>query len=175
MIKTQLSPLSTESLGEELAALAAAAPTGAAYPTANKGIFIPFAINETIIVTGMWWYQGAAATDNIDLGIYSQLGAKLGSTGATAAGTVSVINQAPLANQALTLTPGRYYMAVSCAGTTIALFRSLSGSIETQRTLGIMQMLAAHPLPSAATLVKVATTDYIPIIGLTTQAIPSGM
>lgn len=37
--------------------------------------------------------------------------------------------------------------------------------------LGVMQMLAAHPLPSTATLVKVATTDYIPLIGLSIRTV----
>ncbi len=170
MIKSTLSPLSQESLGDELAALACAAPSSAAWPTANKAIFIPFTLEESILVDQLWWYQGAAATDNIDIGIYTEGAVKLVSTGALAAGTISVVNAQALVN-ALGIDPGRYYFAVSCAGTTIALFRTATGSIETQRALGVMQMLAAHPLPSVATLVKVATTDYIPIIGLSTHTV----
>jgi hypothetical protein len=172
MIKTQLSPFSQESLGDELAALAVAAPLAGTALAANKAYFIPFSINETVIATGMWWYQGAAATDNIDLGIYSLAGAKLASTGALAAGTNSVVNLSPAFTNAVTLAPGKYYLAVSVAGTTIRLFGVIPlPGVEMERALGVMQMAAAHPLPATATLVKIATENFIPIFGLTTQAV----
>lgn len=52
--------------------------------TANLLIFIPLLLIEPLLVSQFFWFNGATAADNTDVGIYSFDGAtKFGSTGST--------------------------------------------------------------------------------------------
>lgn len=171
-MKTTISPVSPESLGVELAALAAAAPASAAWPTANKAIYVPFELDEEVEVLQFWWQNGTTVgTDNVDVGVYDESGTLMGKTGATLSAGAAAAQTVTVAN--LTLPAGRYYLAISVSGTT-ATFRAIAAGLTAYNSfLGILQQLTAHPLPATGSWVPVKVTgnDYIPIFGISTRTV----
>lgn len=141
-------------------------PSSAAWPAANRALYIPMALRSPYRIRRVWWVNGATANGNVDLGIYAWTatgGDLLYSTGAVAqAGT-----DAPqYVTKDLLLTPGEYYLALSLSSGTGTTHRLSSVSGNTMRILGPLQQATAHPLPSSMTPAAIAT-GYWPLFGIT--------
>lgn len=157
-----ISPYSAAAHGIEVAALGSAAPASVAHGTANLARGYPFYLSEPALVLKAWWFNGATASGNIDVGVYTLDGAKLFSTGATAQGTINVLQEVDITDYQLGR--GVYYCAVSCSSATATLF-STGYNLHFAKSIGWLQMATAHPLPT--TLTPAAFTSSIePTFGI---------
>ena len=143
-----ISTLSINSLGQARMSQSGATPASAAWPVANTAYYFPFTVADTVTFTRGHLYNGATATGNVDIGIYSESGTRLASTGATAqAGTSAVQTIAFTAS--VTLTPGRYYMGLSLSSATGTVFGG--GALATRfSTLSKTSSLSSTPRSRAA-------------------------
>lgn len=162
-----ISPVSPQALGVEYAALAVAAPSSVAHGTANLARFFPFVLPETITVVKAWWYNGATANGNVDIGIYSEQGARIISKGNTAQGTINVLQEVDITDTVLGR--GRYYCALSSSSATGTFFSNVI-SIELSKALGWGQMASANVLPATFTMASM-TAAIQPIFGLSTRTL----
>ena len=142
------------SIGTEVAAIAAAAPADAAV-TANRAVYVPFVVNETVTVLKLWYYSGTG-TGNSDIGIYNAAGTLLISSGPVAQ-TASILVERDIADTELT--PGRYYLAWTADNANTHL-TSTAVTQAVGKALGLLQSTTA-----SATLV---TTPSWAVFGINT-------
>ena len=166
-----LHPWSLESIGIKIVSqggtnIGSAAST--AYPTANQAIYVPFYLTERLTVTQLWWVNGASVSGNVDVGIYSEDGRRLISTGSTAQ---SGTNATQVVNITDTpLGPGLFYLALAMDNNTGTLVRGTAGSVDRLKATGCAQEASAFALPATATFATIAS-DYVPLFGLTTRSV----
>ena len=155
--------------------IAATAPSSAAFESANRAVYFPLIVPATCVVRRVWWVNGTVvnASYNVDVGIYSSVGyapgVKLVSSGSTAQGTASEVQFADVTDTVLS--PGAYWLAITCSSTTATFFRSAL----TTATLDAgykFQQDTALPLPSSATPVESGDTQNIYLFGFSTTASP---
>lgn len=141
-----------------------------AWPSANRALFVPFFFPATITVKRLWVATGTTGgTDNRSIGIYREDGTQIVVSANTLAGTASQVQFIDITDT--TLPPGSYYVAMSQNGTTATYFRQ-PGGLELERTMGVLQMAAAYPLPATATFAAITTGATTPLIGVCTTASP---
>lgn len=135
----------------------------AAWPAANRAIYVPINLPFTYPVNRVWWVNGATVTNNVDLGIYDgRTLARIYATGATAQSGASAPQYVATD---LLLVPGSYYLGLSLNGTS-TVFRSNQNSAIGMRESGCVQETSAHPLPASITPEAVASA-YWPLFGIT--------
>lgn len=143
-------------------------PASFNYPSANLALFFPFRITAPYTFSTAFWINGSTAAANIDIGVYSEDGTKLASTGSTAQGgapLASLIQSTSITTT--TIGPGLFYLAVSLDAATSGLFASNSvWTANFEKVCGVAQMASAFPLPATATLATVANV-YVPLFGVT--------
>lgn len=137
-----------------------------AWPTANKAFFIPITLATVVVVQKLWWINGATASNNVDIGIYTSGGVKLVSSGSTARSGINALQSASLGTP-LTLTPGAYYMALASDGTTGTNFRASLSTPNGSYTEMLMQT-SAFPLPATATFATSSAETFLPLFGFST-------
>lgn len=158
-----ISTLSSGSIGSQSIA---SAPTSGTFPAANRAIYVPFRNTRQVTIRQLFSYNGAAAADNIDVGIYTENGRRLVSSGAVAQAGTNALQLYDVTD--FVLGPGLFYFAVSMSGTTGTLFR-IGPSVSLTRIIGLVQEAAAHPLPATATFATVGS-GYVPVLGFTAEA-----
>lgn len=136
-------------------------PASAAFPAANDALLVPFYLHHSVLVKRLYSINGATASGNIDLGIYSQDGARIVSIGSTAQSGTTTIQFFDITDTFLS--PGRYYIAVAMDNTTGTLFRS-NISVARLQALGMAKQATAFALPTSITFATV-TALYLPLIG----------
>lgn len=146
-----------------------AAPAGydlvatAAWPTTNKALFVPFTLNEEAIVYALGWINGATVGGgSYDAGLYHDDGARIVSTGSTLQAGASQVQAVDVADTVLK--PGNYFLGMAGNATLNNTVYRVSMAVVPQVCLGVKQQAAGFVLPSSATLVDVATTNYYPLI-----------
>jgi hypothetical protein len=154
-----ISPYSASACGIEIAALGSSAPTSVAHGTANLARGYPFYLSEPALVAKVWWFNGATASGNIDVGVYTLDGTKLFSSGAQAQGTINVIQEFDITD--FQLGRGAYYAAISCSSATATLF-SNGYNLHFAKAHGWWQMATAHPLPTSVTLAAMSSSILWP-------------
>ena len=164
-----VTPASQQSLGVELAALSTAAPISAGWPGANRALYVPFTLSETVTVVKMFSQQaGLGGAQNIDVGIYNEGLSRLVSSGSTLMDGTNILKEYDITD--IVLGPGRYYMAVVIDSISNGLHRWSLGSADRLKLLGIAEEAAAFPLPATATP-AVVSSDYIPVFGLSLRTL----
>ncbi len=150
---------------------AAVSPASTAWPVANTAFLIPFGVQTSVTFAEMFFVSGTGpGTANFDLGIYGDDFKLIASIGATAStNTTDAILPAGggAFTTPVTLTRGRYYMAMSAAATSITVRAAVNGN-DFCRALGMFKMATAQPLPTTFTPASMGTTAFIPTIGMTT-------
>lgn len=165
---------SWEAYGSESQLMATAAST--ATGTAAAAIFEPIAIQKPLLIARFFWYNGATASGNVNVGVYDRNGNLHGTaTALTAQAGVNAIQAAAPSGGNFTLAPGQYYMAVGFSSATATFFafghvqNGLWSAVGTlQQTAGI----TLGALPATATMatdVTLGPTAGIPIIGMTSK------
>lgn len=159
-----------ESIGSKIAGMNVSM-TGAAsavWPSANLAVYVPFVLRRQITVTQLFWYNGATASGNVDVGIYTADGARIVSSGSTAQGTINVLQAVDITDTPIG--PGLYRMALAVNNGTATMFAAASGLIALFSSAGVTQQATAFALPATSTIAT-ATFDYLPVFGLTTGGV----
>ena len=138
----------------------------AAYPAANRALYIPFHLMQPITVRKLFVYNGATAAGNIDIGILDSAGTLQCSAGSTAQAGTSVLQEFDITDKLIG--PGDFYFGVSKDDAVGTLFDNAPG-FQVLRTVGMAQEASAFPLPATATFAQIATA-FVPIVGLSTRA-----
>ncbi len=153
------------SLGYEIRTAGAAAVATVTW-VANAAVFIPFSIPWPYPVRRLFWINGSTASSNVDIGIYSEAGARIYSKGSTAQSGASVVQYVTPATP-FVLPVGRYYFAWNCDGTTSRAFGTGLTAAQ-MKFLGMLQQaVGAITLPSPATFATVSTVPAVPVCGIT--------
>ena len=161
-----ISPTAACSIGGQFPHQGVAA--SAAWPSANRAIYLPFRLASPFLITQLWWWNGVlSGTPNVDVGVFYPQGAKILSTGNTAQSGASTPQAVNVTDT--WLQPGLYYMGMVSASATTAFFRVSVGAAEL-RIAHALQEASASPLPSTMTGVGV-TSSYCPIFGLASRAV----
>lgn len=161
------SPWHKNSLGYYMPEDAATTPTSAVWPTANRAIYVPFTLDVGVLVTQMFTHNGAAAADNIDIGIFNSAGTKLVSSGSTAQSGTNTLQIFDVTDTPIG--PGYFFMGLAMDGTTGTIFRAAPGS-HVLASYGIKTETSAFALPATATFSNAAVA-YLPYFGWSTVAI----
>jgi hypothetical protein len=139
-------------------------PASATWPTANKALYIPFALSEPATVTRCWVVNGGTASGNLDIGVYDADGVLLVSSGATAQAGTSAIQAVNVTDTLLGR--GLFFLGLSHSSAAGTYARITTPSVTASRAAGVLEQTSAHPLPAVAAFVAVSTT-YLPLCGLT--------
>lgn len=132
-----------------------------AWGTANLARFYPFIVPTPIVVTTMYWVNGATLGGNCDAGVYDRAGNRLGGTGSVAQAGTTAFQKANVAAN-FTLLPGVYYMGLNNS-TTTAIFGAIGGSALTAahvRGAGCYQVASAVPMGNTVTFAAAAFTRW---------------
>jgi hypothetical protein len=155
--------MSHECVGIETSAYSGGSgPGSATFPASNDAIFVPLYLSQATLVKRLFSSNGSAVSGNIDVGIYTENGARITSSGSTAQSGTSTLQFFDITD--IVLGPGRYYLAVAMDNTTGTLFRVNPTLLHVIKT-GVVKQASAFALPASATLVT-ATASYIPMIGI---------
>lgn len=136
-----ITPMSLLSLGTQIRGASVSAAASGAWPSANRGIFIPFRVPRIVtcyqIVVGF----GATAGGNFDVGIFDRSGNRLVRLGATARSNSTEV----VCNITDTvLNPGAlYYMGMALDGTNNVIGYAPAQAGLT-KALGIKEMASAY-------------------------------
>jgi hypothetical protein len=157
----------TQSLGQPVGMISRffmGPPSAAAWPAANRALYLPFLIEQPCVCTQLWFYMGAQA-GNYDMGIYDATKKRLVSMGST---TVPAnTNSMALANIADTaLSPGHYWLGIVMSTvTTLTVFRYATNLLLAQ-SIGVQQeALGSTVLPDPPTFANPANS-FTPVCGL---------
>lgn len=155
-----ISPASHNSIGIAITNLSSlGAPASAAWPTAAKAFYIPFALDRAVTLFRVGWHNGSAAQSGTrEVGVYSAAGVKIISGSATPA-TINVVQFVDVTDTILG--PGVYYMAMMDAGviTTVAW----APVVPQVALMGVYTQTSASPLPSTATFAVDNAVTFLPI------------
>lgn len=136
--------------------------------TANMAVFVPFALEVPITAKQMFLLNGATASGNVDVGIYTADGIRLVSIGSTAQAGINDLQAFNITDTILG--PGRYYFAVAMDGTAGTILGA-SASATLARAMGYQQMATAFPLPATATFATgSASANLGAVVGLTQRS-----
>lgn len=135
-----------------------------AYPATNLAIYVPVRVRQAVIVRKLWVACTATGTDTVDLGVYNAAGTQVVSV-TEAAKVISdelVIDVSP----DVALSPGLYYMAMSCASNTATFLRYIT-TAPLLAGLGVRtEALGSVTLPATATWVIDNTLTFGPMMGM---------
>jgi len=132
----------------EIVRLGAVWSTTTAWPTANKAVFVPYAVSAPILITRLGWTNGGTVSGNADVGIYDSTGKRIVSAGTTAQAGTNTIQIVDTTD--VTLLPGLYYLAAALDNGT-GMFHTANLSVTMGRAVGVYEMATAFPLPATAT------------------------
>ena len=166
-----ITPWTRNSIGTELAAFGAVLPGSNAWPAANRAIWVPFYVMETVTVVKMFWLNGAiVGNGTADIGIYNSAFALQVSMGPATTAGANVIQEADITNTALTA--GQYYMALALSNATDHIQSTATATVQFLKSVGMAQEASASTLPSTGTPV-VISSSYVPYFGLSLRTLVS--
>lgn len=171
VVPTHINPWMRYSIGTMASKLVGAIqPGGGLTWTANVAVYIPFAVPWPYNVRRMFWCNGNTVGGNSDVGIYTQGGARLWSSGSIACSGAGLLPQYVTPSPDMLLQPGVPYFFGFAHDSSIAshLVGLGGGSLAASqgRACGMYQQASAFPLPAAATFAAYAAVG-LPLIGIT--------
>lgn len=149
------------SIGTDLVAVASAIGGSAVWPAAGRILYIPIYLDEVGSIVKFFFCNGTVAAGTIDIGLYSEAGSKLVSSGATTQAGVSTLQTFDTTDY--TAGPGRYYLGICLSSGSATVVRS-SPSLSLQRTMGVLQEAGTATLPASKTGVAPASA-FMPLAG----------
>lgn len=161
-----IGPWSPESIGTELS-MWAVTSASAAWPTANRAIYIPFNVYAPLIAVKIGVNNGATASGNMDAGIYDDQQNQLVAKGSTAQSGTNTIQTLDITDTLLL--PGSYYLGLAMDGTTGTTI-ALAATTPLPSAAGVLGQSTAFALPSPATFAAAADA-YIPFVYLTARTL----
>lgn len=137
------------------------------WPSANLALYVPILLSERVTVSQFFSYNGAAVGNNLDLGLYTEDGTRVLSTGSVAQSGTNTIQEFDVTDTAVG--PGVFFLAAACNGTTSTLFVA-NPDAEFLRMLGCFQQASAFALPATATFAAMAQA-YVPVVGICIRSV----
>jgi hypothetical protein len=134
------------------------------WTNANEAKYVPFSIQQPIVVRKMVLQFTTVAASNYDIGIYTVDGARVVSLGSTAVPGATGVVEADIADTMLT--PGSYYYALVISSTSPAV-PGVNYSTNDNKLNAMLTQTSALPLPSTATF-AVNDGTFAPVISLKT-------
>jgi len=143
-------------------------PASRSSPGANVALYVSFCIPFTFVARRAFWGNGTTVSSNKDIGIYSYSGSLIWSSGSTAQSGASALQYVSI-SPVVVLTPGRYYLGLSCVSSATTEWGVvIGGAAYLSRAIGIFQEASAVPLPATMTpAVRTGTT--LTLFGLTSE------
>lgn len=141
-----------------------AGPSSQSWGTANRAFYMPFDLPFAYNIKRVFWANGSAL-GNSDIGIYSNRGSKIYSSGSVAQSGASALQFVTLSPDIL-LPPGRYFLGFSNDGTTNRVSGSLFTLAADARMGGLLMQTSAFPLPTSMAGTAYTATLY-PLCGFT--------
>jgi hypothetical protein len=131
------------------------------WPGALRILYIPVLLEHPMQVTEVFWRNGGTVNGNVDVGVYTDTGIRLGNAGTTAQAGASAVQSVSVSF----LAPrGVLYMAFTTSSTS-ATFFALSDVGHPDWVGYMLGEAAVMPLPAIATF---GTQDgYLPLYGFT--------
>lgn len=126
-------------------------------PGANKRFYIPFTINEELIVYALGWHNTTTVAGNISMSIYDLDGNLLLDTGSTAQSGSNVSQVVDTSD--LTLKPGNYFLSIS-SNSTSGQLKGISLSAIGLEALGCKEQVSAFTAPNPATFADPTTAVF---------------
>ncbi len=154
--------------------IAGTAPASATYESANRGVYFPLWVPCVTVAKRMWWANGATATGNVEAGLYRDSGGykpgdKLVTTGSVGQAVTNTLQFADITDT--TLTPGRYWLYLSCSSTSSTFFRSALFSVAVDDLFRFDQAsIGPGSAPSSATPAE-ASTNSVYVFGFATHTV----
>lgn len=139
-------------------------PVVRTWPVANLAVFVPMLLPWPYPVRRVFWVNGSTIGSNVDFGIYSADGRRIYSTGSTAQAGTSTLQFVTPGTEFL-LSPGAYFFAWACSGTTNRSYGGANGAAGLRQS-GVLQQSTALPLPATWTPELLAAVAY-PLCGIT--------
>lgn len=158
-----IAPFTKESVGADWGN---ASWTSAAWPAANRAMFIPFRVKQLYVAQQIFTMNGSVLSGNMDLGVYTHSGRLIASTGVRAQAGMARVQAFSLNFQ---LSPGEYYLAMSMDNTTATVFRRAVAATNTAGVMGILQQSSAFPLPATMGASFLSTTTNTFLVGITSR------
>lgn len=160
-----ITPQSRESIGLGLRTQT----VSAAWPSANRALYVPFFINAPWLCKSLFWCNGATVAGNVDAAICAYDSTRIVSTGSTAQSGANAIQNVALGSPLL-LTPGSYLMALSLSSATATIVRGAPGVFACV-AMGMFQNASAFPVPTFALGAAAISSSYAPVFGLASGAV----
>lgn len=162
--------LSAWSLGSQLIMQPSHNEEYTVWPAANLALYCPVVIEETCLIRKAWFIIGFVINGNLDLGLYSEEGTRLLSSGSTAMPAGSgVMKFFDVTDQ--TIPAGRYYMAMASDSNTAQFGVCGIANIPILGPMmGWARETSAFPLPATATFATM-TDNYFPMFGFSLSSL----
>lgn len=146
------------------ATLQANGMVGTNWTNANEAKYVPFSIEQPVVVRKMVLQFTSVAASNYDIGIYTVDGTRVVSLGSTAVPGSTGVVEADIADTMLT--PGSYCYALVISSTSPAV-TGVNYSTNDNKLFANLTQTSALPLPSTATF-AVNDATFAPVISLKT-------
>jgi hypothetical protein len=159
LISTRISVLDHDQLGAAVQAYSASAYPGSATVTSNRARFVPIVIHRSCTAYRMIWLGAGGASGNCEVGIYTESGTRLVTSGAVAC--TPNINVVDIPDTELSA--GRYYLAHALSSSTQTVTVAVA-TINYVRSLGCGNASSAIPLPATVTLAGSMVEGNVPYL-----------
>ena len=139
----------------------------ATWPTANRAFLYPCYLDRPVTIAQFFVHNGATASGNLDIGLYTEGFARVISSGSTAQSGTSALQVIDVTDT--TVRPGRYYLGVVMDNTTGTMVRANQNG-QWLKPAGVLQMDTAFALPATFTPASM-TQSFVPLAGFTTTTV----
>jgi hypothetical protein len=129
---------------------------------ANKILYIPVLLEQSMQITEVWWQNGTTVSGNVDCGVYTDNGIRLGNAGTTVQAGISAVQSV---STSFLAPRGVLYMALAVSSGT-ATFYALADVGHPDWIGFMLEQSAAPPLPTSA-IFATAAGGYLPAFGFT--------
>jgi hypothetical protein len=123
--------------------------TSTAWPTANEIWYTPLYVETPVVARQMSWLNGATASGNINVGLYTESGVRLVQQTAIAQTGVSTIQFANIADTVLM--PGTYFAAIQGSATTLTFLMNTQSAYRWRSCGAALEAAGSFALPAQAT------------------------
>jgi hypothetical protein len=127
-------------------------------------LYLPVLLEQPMQVTEVWWFNGATVAGNVDCGLYTDNGIRLGNGGTTVQAGTSTIQS--VSTNFLAPRGVAYIALVGSVGTQTFYALSDYGHAD-WLACGMLQGTAVLPLPATATFASNDPAGYLPAFGFT--------
>jgi len=162
-MRSIISTVSPECLGERVAAMGVGAPSSGTWPALLDAIFVPFSLVTEFVIRAAFVANGGAVNGSWDIGVYDAFVQRVFSTGAILQGGVSAVQIENVSPHLLR--PGDYYLMMSNSSGTSQVLRSTLATASAAQVIGLGRFSTAFVLPLRLSLGPFTTT-YLPHFGL---------